>query len=299
MADSPFNIVTSSKPKKGSKGLIVAVIVVVFLILSVVAGVLLVRQRQNIQEKAQVQPLGNTVTFSKAGKIRIYYHDYSNEGNYGPMLMRFKLGNQDAQDALIPGNNPTAPAKMEIFDTAIEVAAGDTYTVAQYYGGSASSGQPSLGWLNPSAGKCGAPGHLADAADKIAYATAQAQGEPLVSQQCWADWLSNPSDPSAYDYNDFFTIISYVPAAQSPSPSPSISPSPSTSPSGNASPSPSTSPSPTTSSSPKGTASPTATSGSSAQTTPRPIPETGVDWPSMAGIGVGAVAIILAILLAL
>lgn len=50
---SPFEIVTPNKNKKGgSKGMIVAILIVVFLILSVVAGVLLVKQRQNIQEKA-------------------------------------------------------------------------------------------------------------------------------------------------------------------------------------------------------------------------------------------------------
>ncbi|OGM80363.1 hypothetical protein A2366_02485 [Candidatus Woesebacteria bacterium RIFOXYB1_FULL_33_9] len=51
---SPFEIVTSTKKKSfGKKGIIVTFLIVVFLILSVVAGVLLVRQRQNIQEKAQ------------------------------------------------------------------------------------------------------------------------------------------------------------------------------------------------------------------------------------------------------
>lgn len=50
---SPFEIVTPGKSKKsGGKGIIIAVAVVIFLILSVIAGVLLVRQRQSIQEKA-------------------------------------------------------------------------------------------------------------------------------------------------------------------------------------------------------------------------------------------------------
>lgn len=52
---SPFEIVTPGKSKKGGgKGIIIGVAIVIFLILSVVAGVLLVRQRQNIQEKASV-----------------------------------------------------------------------------------------------------------------------------------------------------------------------------------------------------------------------------------------------------
>ena len=53
-APSPFEITTTSKSKRGNKGIIAAVLVVVFLILSIVAGVLLVRQQQNIQEKAAV-----------------------------------------------------------------------------------------------------------------------------------------------------------------------------------------------------------------------------------------------------
>lgn len=52
---SPFEITTSGKSKKvGKTGIIVGVSIVVFLILSVVAGVLLVRQQQTISEKAQV-----------------------------------------------------------------------------------------------------------------------------------------------------------------------------------------------------------------------------------------------------
>lgn len=55
---SQFVITTSSKSKKGGKkGIIIASLVGVFLVLSIIAGVLLVRQNQNIQEKAS-QPSG-------------------------------------------------------------------------------------------------------------------------------------------------------------------------------------------------------------------------------------------------
>ncbi len=51
--DNPFEIVTSGKAKKGStKGVIIALVVVLFLALGIFGGVLLVRQNQNIQEKA-------------------------------------------------------------------------------------------------------------------------------------------------------------------------------------------------------------------------------------------------------
>ena len=52
---SPFEIITPGKSKKAGKtGIVVGVVIVLFLILSVVAGVLLVRQQQNIAEKAVV-----------------------------------------------------------------------------------------------------------------------------------------------------------------------------------------------------------------------------------------------------
>ncbi len=60
---SPFEIVTSGKSRKvGKTGIIVGVVVVVFLTLSIVAGVLLVRQQQNISEKASDVPTLPTAT---------------------------------------------------------------------------------------------------------------------------------------------------------------------------------------------------------------------------------------------
>ncbi len=50
---SPFEIVSGKKPRRiGTRTIVITICVVVFLILAVVAGVLLVRQQQNIQEKA-------------------------------------------------------------------------------------------------------------------------------------------------------------------------------------------------------------------------------------------------------
>ena len=50
---NPFEIVSPSKPKKsGSKGVIVAVLVTLFLGLGTFLGVLLVNQNQNFEEKA-------------------------------------------------------------------------------------------------------------------------------------------------------------------------------------------------------------------------------------------------------
>lgn len=50
-----FEVITAGKSgKSGKKGFIITIIVIIFLGLSVVAGVLLVRQQQIFQEKAQV-----------------------------------------------------------------------------------------------------------------------------------------------------------------------------------------------------------------------------------------------------
>jgi hypothetical protein len=60
---SPFEIVTPGKSKKvGKVGIIVGVTIVVFLTLSIVAGVLLVKQQQNVSEKAAGVDITPTAT---------------------------------------------------------------------------------------------------------------------------------------------------------------------------------------------------------------------------------------------
>jgi hypothetical protein len=56
---------------------------------------------------------------------------------------------------------------------------------------------------------------------------------------------------------------------------------------------------PTGSSTPTASATATATTVPTTSATPRPIPETGIEWPTVFGIGVGAAAIIISILVAL
>jgi cell division septation protein DedD len=52
---SPFEVVTTSRSRRvGGKGVVITVVVIVFLVISVAAGVYFVRQQQNIQEKAAV-----------------------------------------------------------------------------------------------------------------------------------------------------------------------------------------------------------------------------------------------------
>lgn len=295
---SPFEIVTSAKSKKsGKKGLIIALLIVVFLALSVVAGVILVRQRQQIAEKAQVTtitPSPKSVTFPKAGKIRVYYRDFTHTENFLPLRMIFTtLGGTDTVN--FPGGALTGTARMAISDTDINVTAGETVSFQNYF---ANETNPSFGWTPPDTdGACG-PAKQVNATPDIAWATSQAQGEQLLSKQCWGDAANSGGSNS--DYNDYFIILSYVPTqATTPSPTPTteatISPSPSSSPSGSSSPTVS----PTASSTAKASASVSPTSTTTAQTSPLPIPETGTDWPTLFGIGAGAAAIILSILVAL
>lgn len=66
--NSPFEIITPQKPSSGNKkGIIVAVIVILFLVISVVIGLILVRQNQNVSEKAAADlcPAAEVCPYSK------------------------------------------------------------------------------------------------------------------------------------------------------------------------------------------------------------------------------------------
>lgn len=84
-----------------------------------------------------------------------------------------------------------------------------------------------LGWMPPNGGKCGTtlqgpptgggstPYVPVDVSADIAFA--DSQGNPVLSKQCWADWMEWAGD---YDFNDYFLQISYVPEAPPPPPPP-------------------------------------------------------------------------------
>lgn len=198
---SPFEITTAGKSKKrGGRGIVVAILIVVFLALSVVAGVLLVRQRQNIQEKAAVSQC-----------------------------------------------------------PAIEACP--------------VSGQPNLLRNCHPAGTDGAPTEsLCDTIGRVA--TCGAAGTSYCCPTVGGAWTKD------------MTVCNSLAQASltlSPTPIPTPTPTPTTSVSPTATPTPT----------------PTSTAISSPTATPRSIPVSGVDWPTVAGIGVGAAAIILSILIAL
>jgi hypothetical protein len=192
---SPFEIVSSKRSgKSGKKGLVIAIVISVFLVLSVVAGVLLVRQQQNIQEKAAA----NLCPAAEACPV-------SGQPN---LLMSCNPSNADGTPQSLNCSTLSLLGKI--------VACGPN----QYC--------------------CPVSG---------------------------ASWTTD------------LTLCS------SPSPTPTVTPTATASASA------------TPTISPFSTSTPSATP--SVQTTPRAIPVTGTDWPTTVGIGVGAAAIIGAILLAL
>lgn len=83
--DSPFEIVTSGKSKKiGSKGLIVGGLIVLFLILSIVAGVLLVRQQQSVQEKASANQCPQAEACPVSGQANLLRNCHPAESDGSP-----------------------------------------------------------------------------------------------------------------------------------------------------------------------------------------------------------------------
>ena len=192
-----------------------------------------------IPEVNLVQPEPKTVSFPKAGEIRVYY-----EAN-GWLPLGIELTDSaGVRDLSVPAGNPNT--QMKIFDTGYHLTGPTTISIESFLG--TDSSLMSIGWAKPVANKCGFNGFgIVDITPDITFATAQAKGEPLVSVQCWGDYSSTPTDTSALDFNDYTMIWSYKPSAVAsavPSTSPAASASviPSPSPSVAASPTPTPSP---------------------------------------------------------
>lgn len=233
---SPFEITTTSKSKKGgNKGIIIAVLVGVFLILGVVAGVLLVRQNQNIQEKA------TTGEVCGAG-FAISSHGHECKKNC----------------------SVTGGASLGTEGYWINVTYGDNC-------GTGSDGTPKE-WCDY------------DVCTRSAVAA-------VVSPTAVATATSAPTTTPTIVPTSTPTIVPTATSlASTPTPTPTATPTATAV----------TNPAATLiagTSSP--TATPTSTSIASVQTTARPVPVTGTDWPTILGAGIGVVVIIGSILLAI
>lgn len=212
-----------------------------------------------------VEPLPHTVSYPKAGKVRIYYVYFPGGASWKPLGINVVNG---AATKLFTAPGGAVSTPMQIVDTGYALPGPATLTIDTYL--DTNSTQLGLGWAAPVSNQCGFNGFgVINVADLVTWATAQSAGEPIVSVQCWADWSPNPRDTSAKDFNDYFLIWSYTPSA-SASPSTAASASPSTAASSSPSTSPSISPSPSPSPSPSRAASPSPSSSSISAATPTP-----------------------------
>lgn len=199
---------------------------------------------------SQVTPQGNTISYPKAGEVRVYFSAYS--GTASVLLdMESASGGVGVQ---IVGNGSTS--SMSYLDTGFVLPASEQVTIGAFDSGDYD--KPGYGWTPPKADNtCGGDGSTVhpDITNYIDWATEQAGGEPLVSIQCWGDW-GDTNDPSNSDFNDYVVIWSYTPASAASS----------------ATPIPSSSPTASTVASSSPTSTPTPTPGSGGVTTPTPTP---------------------------
>mgnify|MGYP006427165851 CR=1 FL=1 len=169
---------------------------------------------------SQVTPSGNEISYPKAGEVRVYFSNYS--GSSSVLLdMESASGGVGVQ---IVGNGSST--SMPYLDTGFVLPGAEKVTIGAFDGGDYD--KPGYGWIPPKADNtCGGDGSQVhpDITSYINWATEEAEGEPLVSIQCWGDW-GGSGDPSNADFNDYVVIWSYTPSSvvSSPTPTPSASP---------------------------------------------------------------------------
>ena len=180
-------------------------------------------------------PGGTVGPFTEKGEVVLFFKNLMGEGNR-PILTLQKL--PSGTPVQITLSNTTASTGS--IKTGIKVEKGESIklvtlndnnnqgeaadaecikeTNSKYY---------ALGWMIPNGGKCGTtlqgpptgggstPYVPVDVSADIAFANSQ--GNPVLSKQCWADWMEWPGD---YDFNDYFLQISYVPEVAPPPPTP-------------------------------------------------------------------------------
>lgn len=172
-------------------------------------------------EISQVTPQSNTVSFPKAGEIRIYYTNYANKAR---VLIDMESASGASSVQMVGSGSLTA---MSYVDTGLVLPSASQVTVGVFDDGDPS--KPGFGWIPPHAddtcGGDGSPVHP-DITKYLDYATQQAGEEPLVSVQCWSGWSPNVNnkDTSIYSFNEYLVIWSYVPEGTEAMPTPTSTP---------------------------------------------------------------------------
>ena len=161
---------------------------------------------------SQVTPQSNVIAYPKAGEVRVYFSTYSGTGS---VLLDMESASGGVGVQIVGNGSSTS---MSYLDTGFVLPGAEQVTIGAYDNGDYD--KPGYGWIPPTANnKCGANGDR-DISAYITWVTEQAQGEPLVSVQCWGDW--GPSgDTSNPDFNDYVVIWSYTPASAESSATPS------------------------------------------------------------------------------
>lgn len=229
----------------------------------------------------EVVPVANTITFSKAGKIRVY-SDLSNL----TQVITIVTGGQ-TKTLTLPNRAVSSTTPMNYTDSTFEVDAGSVGTVSLYL--NSTSGTKMKGWMSPADLKtCGANGAATvSKSAELAYVQSKLAGETIYSYQCWED------DDTPGEFNDFYMLWTYAPPSSSPVASASTSAS--------ASPTASKSPSPSPSASVKASVSPSVVASPTPIASPRVVmpdttdgtPVTGVFEVTVGTISVGLILLVL------
>lgn len=257
--ESPFEIITPGKSKKSGKtGLIVGIAIVVFLILSVGAGVYLIQQQQNVSEKAAVStcPEVEACPVSSRKNSLMSCHPADTDGT--------------AVESLC-----SSPGRVETCGTATTwyccPAAGGSWTrtmTAECQANVAKKTATTAPTTTPTMTPTLTSTPTSTALGTANTPTATPTGGPgSCNKTCGSN--SN-CESGLYCYSGYCRNALCASDSTCACSSTTITPTPTIK-----------------------------TSTSSAQTTPLPIPVTGIDWPTVAGVGLGIGAILVSILLAL
>lgn len=247
---SPFEIATPGKSKKAGKmGIIVGVSIVIFLILSVVAGVLLVRQRQNVSEKAS--SCSEACPVSGQPNLLKSCHPVDEDGTAKESLCN-SAGR--VETCGVSYTKYCCPSAGGSWTTNMTACATPTPTVKP----TATPTSTPTATLTPT------PTATSTGSTNACNGTCGSNSNCQSGLYCYSGYCRNPL--CASDTSCGCSSATATPTATATATGSTIT---------------------------------TSTTTSSTQTSPLPIPVTGTDWPTIVGAGVGIVAIIGAILLAL